>query len=188
MKTRICILAALLAVAGTAWADKSAYFSARYGGWSKEPSCEEDYNTKVKTCWTLTIGKDNLSNERADLSYACTSQHREWQSISYWTTFVVDIDRALEASWDGRGKERLQAEVSVDRQQRKPVYYHHIQGTGAFVERMSRHEVLYVWLPGQRGQRLTRARFPMARAISSIKQTVDLCGITHSQVSDALNR
>jgi hypothetical protein len=71
MKTRICVLAVLLSVAGTAWADKTAYYTARYGGWSKEPSC--DRTEHGKRCWVLTVGKDRWNNDAIDLNYTWPS-------------------------------------------------------------------------------------------------------------------
>jgi len=98
-KVFLAALAASLVLAGTASAGSDAYFSAQYGGWSKEVECWRT-NEHSKLCQVLTIGKTH--SEAAHLSYMCSRGRRdEWLYFNWIGGGAVpDDDTAVwEARW-----------------------------------------------------------------------------------------
>ena len=181
---RICTLAALLAVAGTAWADQTAYFTARYGGWSKDPSCDNTANGR--RCWVMTIGKSNWNHEAADLSYTCRTDGEEWLSIGFWAQGVIDTKMSsLSVKWDHRHEEALSIWVLEDEYRGKPQYWLNLSDPEGFMTRVRAHEILTVTLPYRDNNgRHVKGKFPMRNAMRSIAATMRECGITRSTLGE----
>ena len=189
MNTRTCVLAAFLAVvSGTAWADKTAQWSARYGGWSKEPSC--DQTEHGKRCWVLTIGKDRWNNDATFLYYACRADGEEWMNFSFWATIVVDDDiSALKAQWDSGHEEPLETWTKTGEYRGKPQYWFHISDLQAFLTKADEHERLTVTMPlKDRQGRYEKLKFPMKNAVRSTREALEACGLERSTVAEILNQ
>jgi len=188
MKTRICVLAALLAVAGTAWADKTAYFTARYGGWSKEPSCDNTANGR--RCWVMTLGKGKWNHEAAGLTYTCRADGEEWFNFDFWATGVVSSDgTSLPVRWDGGHEESLVTWLETSEYRGKPLYWFNISDPQTFLARAVDHDRITVTLPYKDGQgRFEKAKFPMKRVLRSIKEALEGCGLERSSLAEILNQ
>lgn len=171
------ILLACALVPLIASANNPAYWTARYGGWSKEHHCE--LSSGEKRCWTLTLGKDTWHHEVADLSYTCRTDGEEWLSFGFRATIVVNTrDSILAVRWDSGHEEPLATHVDTGEYRGKPMYWFSPLDAPAFAQRMDRHEHITVTLPvrGHQG-RYVKAKFPMRNAIRSIGATMRDCGI-----------
>ena len=184
MKTRICVLAALLAVAGTAWADKTAYWTARYGGWSKEHSCR--HTKDGRACWTLTIGKDPWNQEVSDLTYSCWADGGESLTFGFWTAIVVKTaNSTLTVRWDSGHEESLETQVETGEYRGKPQYWFHIANPQAFLQRAENHDRLTVTLPVRDIHgRFVKDKYQMQNMRRSIAATMRECGITASMLGE----
>ena len=178
---KICTLAALLAVADTAWADQTAYFTARYGGWSKEPSCSRSGEGKV--CWTLTIGKSQFNQETSQLSYTCWSNGEGTLAFGFETHVVVggDEDQTLAVRWDSSHEEHLAVWVQTGERRGKPTYWFHVVDPLAFFRRAENHARITVTLPVKDHQgRRVKDKYPLRNISRSIETTMRECGITEA--------
>lgn len=182
---RICVLAALLVVAGTVWADKTAYFTARYGGWSKEPSCDRGSSddSSFKRCWVLTLGKDTYGNETVDLSYLCNTKGFEILSFGITPFKSIDTDDpALRVKWDYRHEERIDTWTQWGSGNNPSVWYN-IAQPAPFLDKMGQHETLALYLPFKH-ERDLRAVLPLRGAMRSISLAMRECGISQSKLGD----
>ena len=164
-------------VASTIWADKTAYRTARYGGWSKEHSCER--NTNGERCWTLTVGKNTWNHEVADLSYTWRADGEEWLSFSFWATIVVKTDDpVLTVRWDLGHEEPLATWVDTGENRGKPMYWFSIADPQGFFVKAENHDRLTVTLPYRDDQgRFVRGKFSMRNMRRSIASAMQECGI-----------
>ena len=153
MRSFPCLLAAFLTFSVLDNAFAQAHQSARYGGWSREPLCQKEYSTEQVRCVTVTLGHTSRFRDVADIAYYCDSDRLEGLSIRYQANFVVNTGTtSLEIAWDGGRKQDLNIRMSVDSQPRRPIYFHHITDTKAFVNAMarSRYAVCVATLPALR--------------------------------------
>lgn len=186
---RACILTAFLVAVVTAQANDTAYWSARYGGWSKEPACGRGSSNDVnfRRCWVLTLGKDQWGNEAADISYLCSTEG--FEIISFGTTpyKTIDVDDpALRVKWDYRHEERIATWVQRGTGESKSLWYN-ISEPGPFIAKMDEHETLALYMPIKH-ERDSRVTFPLKGAVRSIASAMRECGITRSKLANVLNQ
>lgn len=183
-RTMLTALAVMSVLAGTATASNPAYWSARYGGWSKEVDCWNDGSDDMRHCQVITVGKYTQGQEWAWLHYACTEDAREWLYFGITYDGVTGFDvPAIEVSWDGGSKEDLPIKWTIE----KPKHYLDIQNTHAFVEKMAEHDEFTAWIPFLKHQRPDRMRFGLANAIRAMKAAAGECGIRTSEISPLIN-
>lgn len=170
-----------LAFTGTAAADNSAYFSARYGGWSKEPACERVTGNRM--CLSLTVGRDPHRRELAHLLYMCSPDaeagFQQALVMRFWTRARVDSnDPTLKVRWDSEPESMIETVGSVDRAwQGKPRYAFYILDAKGFLSNARAHDRLSMVLPVREYHgRETKVTFSMENAIDSMMDAAKLCG------------
>lgn len=186
---RACILAGLVAVAAAVQADNAAYWSARYGGWSKESFCDRAQagDRNFQRCRVMTLGKGSGNHEGAALQYICNNEDFEILSISTVPNSPMEADDpTLEAKWDYRTEQGIKTWVE-QYHNRKTTYWFHISAPSAFVPKMLAHEFLEVYLPFKH-ERPYKVKFPLDNAKRAIQRTMRLCGIQQSSLSPELHR
>ena len=177
--------AASLALANTTLAGDKAYFSAQYGGWSKEANCWGYADQGTQSCRVLTIGKGNGGDQVASLSYQCTGIFPQMYIAFIGSDAVDDEISAFEVRWDGGDKEKLAVRLTVREHRGKPLYLFYLRPPP--IRRMAEHDHLYVWIPFFKYERPERVQFGMKNAIRSMKMVNRKCGIKTSTLSSLIN-